>query len=235
MSTENEIQIDSRVTASLHPGVVDALDPDGVEAGVLAPTRAAFALAYNAISKMHTARAVASKDPTMTEATMTIAVADMGDRLMDKVTREFDSVRANLVKGIDALEASLRRPVEVQGAASVSAEIRAHIARMAPGERMEFLRKRIQAGDTITASAALGAPGYLSGIEDEVQTVLTRMFHERNSPDTARRLKAMQAARDLIEGNAPLTFKERDKAVGKHPGQVKLLRDAHAKTRAALA
>ena len=68
-----------------------------------------------------------------------------------------------------------------------------------------------------------------------MQTVLTRMFHERNSPETARRLKAMQAARDLIENNAPLTFKERDKAVGKHPGQVKLLRDAHAKTRAALA
>lgn len=230
-----DTKIDTRVSMALHPQNVDALDPDGVEAGILEPTRNAFALAYTAIARVHEARAVASNDPSMNENSVTIKVADLAEREMAKVTREFDGVRNRLLKGIAALEADLHRPVETQGAALVSAEVRAHIAKMPASQRIEFLRKRIQAGDRVTAGAALGAPGYLSGIEDAMQQTLTRFYHERNSPETARRLKAMEAARDLIERNAPLAFREVEKAVGQPSHKVRALREAASKTKAALA
>lgn len=59
-----------------------------------------------------------------------------------------------------------------------------------------------------------------------MQTILTRQWHERNSPQLAQRLKAMSGARDLIVQRSGLVFKELEKAVGAPPHKVAALRAA---------
>ncbi len=66
-----------------------------------------------------------------------------------------------------------------------------------------------------------GAPGQanqafsvLGALINYASRQYTRLYHEKQNPTLAKRRTAMTAARKLIEENAGLVFKERDKAVG---------------------
>lgn len=223
MSTE----VDHRVTPSLHPENVMQIEGyDDDTAAYLAPTVTAFDEAYQAIAKIHDARAAAAKNPTWNEAQQVISTQDLADKLFARVAKGFDSVRGNLERSIASLEAQLSGPVESKAGASIAAEIRAHVRGLNTGERQAFLQKAIDDGDITSATAVLGAPSYLSGLDANMQKVLLRFYHERQSPEVAKRLKAMQGARDLIERNAGLVFGQMEKAVGMRPDKVKKLRDA---------
>ncbi len=218
--------IDTRVTLSLHPDNVKKVEGyDDDTAHLLAPTLTAFSAAYEGLKQIHNARAAAGKNPTWNEASVLIQTQDFADKVLDKITRNFDGVRTNLVKGISAMEAELSRPVESKAAHTIATEIRAHLKSLPKGsERTEVIRQAIVEGDHIVVAAALGAPAMLSGIDPAMQKVLTRVYHEHHNPQTAKRLKAMQGARDMIESKAGLVFTEMEKAVGASPHKVNALR-----------
>jgi hypothetical protein len=116
--------------------------------------------------------------------------------------------------------------VTEKAAASVAQEIRSFVRTMDTPERHDFIRQALEKGDEATMSSLLGAPSYLSGLTDEFQASYTRLFRERVAPDKAKRLRVMQAARDMIERNAPLFFPELTKAVGAPPHKAARLREA---------
>lgn len=66
----------------------------------------------------------------------------------------------------------------------------------------------------IRATAILGAPSYLSGFDRDLQSTLTRMYHEHHEPVKAKRLRAAQAGLELIENRGGLVHTQLAKAIG---------------------
>ena len=208
-------EIDTRVLADLHPGVVKGLDCyDDDTATVLGPTVAAFTEAYAGIGKVHDAKAKAQTNPTWNEAAALIHTDDFGQKVFATVARQFDSAAANLRVVISGIEHEFAAPIESKAAGLVAGEIRAHVKGLKTGERMAFVMAAISDGDTRSATAVLGAPSYLSGLDRDAQTVLTRMYHEHHQPLQAKRLKAAQVGLDLIENRGGLVFTQIEKAIG---------------------
>lgn len=229
-------EIDTRITPSLHPLNVREIDGYSDEtSGILSSTESAFAEAYRQIGKAHDAGEAARADPTLTEAAALVKAQDYADRVLTDVARRFDAAAANLKTIAASIEKELSAPVESRASNSLSAEIRAYVAALPEGERISFVRKAITDDDTRTASAVLGGPAYLSGLNPDMQAVLTRMFHEHHEPLKAKRLKTATLGLDLIGERSGLVFRELEKAVGADPRKVAKFRSAAAKTAKAFA
>lgn len=219
--------IDTRVTPSLHPRNVHEIDGyDDETASILAATETAFSEAYKAVGRVHDARAAAADNPVLNEAAQLIETQNFADKILAQVTKRFDSADANLATIINSVEKELSAPIETTGAAGIASEIRAHVAALPTGKRITFIQAAITDGDKRTATAILGAPPYLSGIDGEMQKTMTRLYHEHHNPKLAKRLRAAQGARDLLGRNAPLLFGEMKKAVGDDPRKIARLRAA---------
>jgi hypothetical protein len=220
-------EISTKVSPSLHPDTVKALpDYDDDTLPVLAPTVTAFDTAYQAVIAVHTAREAAKTNPTWNEAQQVIQTDDLARRKLEHVTKTFDSVRSNLVKGIEHIEAELTAPVTAKAAVTVATEIRAFVRDMDTAKRHQFIQDAMDNGDETTVSSLLGAPAYLSGLNAEFQQTYTRMWREKTAPGMAKRLRAMTAAKEMIERNAPIVFSSMEKAVGAPPHKAKALREA---------
>jgi hypothetical protein len=221
-------EIDVRVSPALHPLNVREVDGYCEEtAPILAPTESAFRTAYDAVRACHDARAFGENNPAWTEGAVIIQTDALARKHMDRVTRGFDSARARLKDGIASIERELSAPVVSKATANIAAEVRSHMKGLPFDQRMSLLRQVIQNGDDISATAVLGGPAFLSGLNDEMQALLTRTYHERNSPGAVLRLRAMKGAVELIERNGPVVFAEFAKAVGCPPAKVKALREAN--------
>ena len=228
-------EVDTRVSPSLHPANVRKVDGwcEETEA-VLAPTEDAFRRAYTGIRDVHNAREAARQNPAWNEPAQVIATQEFAEKVQDRITRTFDSVRDRLVKGIASLEKELSAPVESKASLSISEEIRRHVKGLGTGERMSFIRNAMMDDDEKTVSAILGAPAYLAGLDPKMADVLLREYHSRSRPEVANRLKAMVGAKELIESKAGLVFSQLEAAVGMAPHQVKRLRDAKSAAEAAM-
>lgn len=223
MSTE----VSTQVTPALHPDNVKQIDGyDETTALVLGMTETAFDTAYKGVISVTNAREKAKTNPTWNEAQQIIHTQEFADKVMTTVTKQFDNARGNLVKGINYLEAELNVPLTEAAAGAFGKEIRDHMKGLNTAERQAFIQRHIDAGDERVVSAILGAPPFLSGLDANMQTTLTRFWHMKRQPDKAARLKVMQGAKDLIENRAGLVFKELEKAVGMRPDKVRLLRQA---------
>lgn len=228
--------IDTRITPSLHPISVRELDGyDDETASILSMTEGAFANADEQLGKVFDASEAARSDPTLTEAAAVVKAADYGDRVLTGIAQRFDGAAANLKTIIDGIERELSAPVESRASNSLSAEIRSYCKSLPEGERMSFVRKAITDNDARTATAILGAPAYLSGIDAGMQSILTRMFHEHHEPLKAKRLKAAKAGLDLIGERSGLVFSVLSKAIGSDPKKVAKFRAAAVKTAKAFA
>lgn len=228
MAVDLELGVDTRVTAGLHPQSVASLeDYDDDTKGHLEQVVQAFTVAYEGAAKVFDARAAAATDPTLTEAAQLIRTQDMADKVFQRAAAAFDKVSANLQSGIALIEKELTTPVQSRAAQTIAVEIRNYIRTVK--SPVDFVRNAIVTGDVDSASAALGAPAYLSGLTPEAQAVLLRMFHEKQNPALVKRQRAMQSALDLVGQRSGLLFKDLEKAVGVPPHRVKALKDAKAK------
>lgn len=219
--------ISTQITPALHPDNIKQIDGyDDETAPVLAPTMTAFDEAYQGIAAVHTAREKAKTNPTWNDALQVLHTQDLADKVFARIAKAMDGTRANLEKGITHLEQELSAPVASRAAHPVASEIRAHVKALPASKLHTFIQQAIEGGDHDTVTAVLGAPAYLSGLTPEFQAIYRRQFHERNSPHLAKRLRAMQGAKGMIEERAGLVFKELEKAVGMAPHKVKALREA---------
>lgn len=230
-----DTEIDTRVTISLHPNNVEALESyDEYTAPVLAPVAAVFDTAYQGIASVHAAREKVAANPSWTEAQQVIKTQDMADAVFAKVAKAMDGQRASLAKGIAFLEKELTQPVESRASHPISKEIREHIKSLPKASRMGFIKNAIDEGDHDVPMAALGAPSFLSGIDASIQSTLLRMYREKSNPQLAKRLRAMQQAKDLIETRSGLLHSQLEAAVGMAPHKVQRLRKANSEAEAAL-
>lgn len=221
--------IDTRVTPSFHPNTVQAIDGyDADTASILAGTEAAFNEAYIGIGRVHDAREAAKTNPTWNEAQQVIATQDLADKLTTQLAKRFDSATANLTRVVEGLERDLSQPIEGNGVGAMAGEIRSYVHALPEGQRMSFIQKAIESGDTRTVGACLGGPAYLCGITPEMQTALLRMHHEKASPRAAKQLRAAKAGLELLGDRGPLIFKEMEKAVGVKQAKVQQIRAAKA-------
>ena len=226
------IAIDERVTAGLHPQNVGSMeDYDSDTEGVLAQVATAFDTAYQGIIKVHEARKAAASDPTLTEAAQLMRTQDMSDKVFKNAAGALDKALANMKSGISLIETELAQPMQARAAHLIAQEIRTYARGLKSqgGSVLDFVRRAIESGDSDTVSSVLGAQPYLSGITDDMQKVLLRMAHEKADPVRAKRLRAMQAARDLLMDRSGLLHSQLEKAVGVPPHKVKELRDAKSK------
>jgi len=219
--------LDTRVSLSLHPDSLLAVDGYNEEsAPYVAGVATALSEAYQGIGKVHTAREKAKTNPTWNDALQIIHTQDLADKVFANVAKRFDRVKAELDRGITALDAELSTPLTTKASQPLASEIRAHAKNLSTGERVVFLQKAIERGDEMTVSSLLGAPSYLSGLNDEMQTAHTKHWHRVRNPAVANRLKVMEAGRELLMQRAALVHSELEKAVGEAPHKVQALRAA---------
>ena len=227
-------EIDTRVSPALHPRNVQEIDGyDEETAGIFGQTEAAFAEAYKGVAAVHDARAKAAENSVWTEAQQIVETADYAAAQFQRIARRFDSASANLQTIITGLETELSAPIEAGTNGTLAAEIRAHVKSLKTGERMGFVQKMIVDGDVRSAQAVLGGPGFLSGLETDTLTILTRIFHEHHQPLKAKRLKAAKGALDLLGQRGGVLHLQMEKAVGASPHQIAQIRAKKAAAAAA--
>lgn len=210
-------EIDTRVSLDLDPEAAMAtiVDYDDDTATYLSTAKSAFTEAFTALGAIHDAKAAVAEDPTLTEAGALLKVSDFAEkRMIAKVYPLWDTASATLNEKVEIWEKEMTKAVESKASQMVSSEIRAHFKGLKLSERMTAISQAIRDGDDVVASAVLGAPGMLSGIDDEMKPILLREYHERFNPGLAKRLRAVTAARDLIDGRMGVLKKQVAKAVG---------------------
>lgn len=210
-------EIDIRVSLDLDPeaAMLTIADYDEDTASYVGPAKAAFTEAFSSLRAIHDAKTAVADDPTLNDAGKLLKVDDFAQkRMIAKVYPLWDTASSTLNAKVEAWEAEMTKAVESKASQMVSSEIRAHFKGLKLGERMAAISQAIRDGDEVVASAVLGAPGMLSGIDDELKPILVREYHERFNPAMAKRLRAVTAARDLIDGRMGVLKKEVAKAVG---------------------
>lgn len=223
--------IDSRVSADLHPGVVGHLDSyDDDTASVLARTESAFANAYQTLIRVNDACEAARSDPTMTPAAALVKGQAFADQAMTSLTAGFDAATENLKVIIAGIEQEFAAPIESRAGTMMSTEIRAYIANLPDEKRNDFVMRAIKDDDQRVITAVLGAPAILSGLNPKMMPSLTRLYHEHHSPIQAKRLRAAKAGLDLLGQRSGLLFKNLQRAVGADRATVEKHRAAAART-----
>jgi len=207
--------VDTRISPTLHPGIAGEIaDYDEGTRPLLGQTETAVSDAFNALKSIHDAKAGAAKNPTWNEYEQLIQVDTHATKLMNKVYASWSRAVDVLNNNIVAMEKELNAPVESKASRTMATEIRQHFAGLEMGPRMTALRKAIEAGDEMTATAVLGAPSYLSGLDADLHAEFLRDWHEAQKPIEAKKVRAMKAAADMLNNRYKLLTKAVEQAVG---------------------
>lgn len=228
--------LSTRVSLSLHPASIVKLEGYNEQTKqYVAGTERVLHEAYSGVSSVFAAMDAAKRDLTLNEAGRILKVDDLAQRVFQKVAKHFDTERNNLERGIAQIEEQLTAPVTAKAAHPLASEVRAYVRDMDQSKRATFIRTAILNGDDVTATAVLGAPAYLSGIDPKMFPVLIRTYREHNAPEVAAKLKVMISAKALLEDRGGLLFANLEKAVGAQPHEVQRLREAKARSDKAFA
>jgi hypothetical protein len=221
--------VDTRVSPSLHPGVLEAVDGyNEVTAPYVSQLLTAFDAAYQGLGQIHAAREAYRNNPTLNDAAKLFSTAEVASKRYSSIVRGFDSAMANVKKSIDQLNAELDAPLVSRASTALSAEIRGHVKAMNLTERNQFLTEALQSKDYGTLEAVLGAPAYLTGMSNEERIVRTRAFHSDKDPAKLARVQVMQRAYTLTMERSMLLHREVEKAMGASWDDVNNLRNAKA-------
>lgn len=208
-------EVDIRISPTLHPGIAGEIpDFDDDTRPLLGATETAVHEAFQALQSIHDAKAGAAKNPTLNEAAQLIAVDNHATKLMSKVYASWSRATDVLNANIASMEKELNAPVEQRATASMASEIRSYFRGLEPGPRMNALRKAIESGDEITATAVLGGRPYLSGLDPDLHAEFLRDWHNAQRPLEAKKVRAMKAAADMLNDRYKLLTKAVTDAVG---------------------
>jgi len=224
------LEIRADTTPTLHPGMLHHLDGyDKDTQGFVETAEMAFTAAYEGIGAVHAARKGAEQNPTLNDAARLIVVADFAENHLTKILLKIDQATAVLKRSVASVNATLNAPIEGAATGGMTSEIRAHAKTLTRQDRTALLANAVNARDTKTLAALLGAPPFLSGLSDAEANLYRRQFHEAIHPDLIKRLKVMEGALSLLYKNGGLVFHEMEKAVGAGADKVAAIRSAKAK------
>lgn len=209
-------EVDVRISPTLHPGIAGEIaDYDDETRPLLGATETAVHEAFQALQSIHDAKAGAAKNPTLNEYAQLVAVDTHATKVMSKVYASWERAVDVLNKNIGTMEKDLNAPVEQRATASMASEIRSYFRSLkTDGERMGALRKAIESGDEVTATAVLGGRSYLSGFDPDLHAEFLRDWHEAQRPLEAKKVRAMKAAADMLNNRYKLLTKAVTDAVG---------------------
>lgn len=225
----------THVPPDLHPDVIKAIDEyDEDMHPHVAPAISALSEVYEGLNSIHMARQAADKNPTWNEASKVIQTADFADKVTQRAAKRVDSVLGSMKKTIESLEGELSTPLDqAAGSRPINSEIRAFVKGLKADERMRWFNNALRNGDTLSLVAVLGAPAYLSGMTDEMKAAHVRHYHEATNPATAKRLRVLRAAFDIVADRTPAMFQHAEKLVGADRRKVAALRKAKSDSEAA--
>jgi hypothetical protein len=133
-------------------------------------------------------------------------LARHADAAMKRVSKAIDETNTALVADLgglrDRIDAALTPRVEP----ALAVQIRDHHRALSTTARFERLRAAIEAGDSTTVSAVLGAPPYLSGLDDAAMATLRAAAERKVAPDLA-------AQRDRTERDLALMRRAAERLV----------------------
>ena len=117
-------------------------------------------------------------------------------RIVDRRTQELSEV--------------INREVTEEAGGRFSSEIRSHVFNLPhKTDRMQFIKKRIDAGDFESASAVLGSKHYLAGLDEETQKNLLNYYREKRFSKQMKIRKAMDKIGDSMLHKVTMTTKFR--------------------------
>lgn len=228
-------KIKRAVSPTLHPVNITSIPGYEDHKGYVSTSVTAMDSAYQAIEHVIEARNKLSRDESRTPKAQVLMAAQMADKYMEKLQKEFASCWDKLTAGINFTENELTKPLEdYAGSGSINSEIRAHFKNMKPGERVQFLSEAMERGDERTLKSVLGAPAYLSGMSEAEAKHVTRNYHTKNNPQLAQRLEVMKKTREKLEQAKPIILSEMEKAVGATRFELEKLKAASSEAEAAL-
>ena len=180
----------------------------------VAPAVTALDAMHAALASIIDARIKSTQDPTLlhSEASQILAVAAYADRQMDAAARRIDAATKHIEAQIDAAEGELRKGLP-SSASPLSSEVRAHAK--AQKHPLQFVSQLIADGDEASVAAVLGAPAYLSGLNNDMKAALTHQWNSRKQPQLTQKLTLLRATQDRLEraGRTFITNVERAQGV----------------------
>lgn len=223
-------------SVSLSPGMITGLGGFEEFGGYgLEHVVSAMDVLHTACANIIEARKSLQSDPTLTDAARAIAVADLADKLTAKVTKSADASMTMLKRAIASERAELSKPLAAAVSPELGREIRAHVMNLKPGERIGFLQAQAKAGDTVTLSAVLKAPSYLSGMEPAMLTTLNAELNHALNPAAVRRLAMLEKAEERLAHAGSIFLGSTERAMGVKRVVVDKLRARQGRARKSLA
>lgn len=218
------------VSPTFDPGVIKAHEAFEAEGGFGCELAvSAMDALKQAVQNIITARETYRSDVTMTEAAQLLAVDSLYSQQSSKVLPKIDVARATLDKAIASHEAELRKGIKDGATGPFAAETRAMLRGMTAGERMSFLTRAANEGDTVALGAVLGAPAYLSNITADAAQSLTERANKVRNPKLSVQLDLMRHARDKLDAAGSLFLARSEAMIGARHGTVERLRAHKAK------
>jgi hypothetical protein len=227
----------SRPTPGLDPGNIKTIDGFEEHGGYVQAALTAFDTAFKGIQSVIDARQKVARNASWTPDRQLIEVAALAEKRQDAALKAMDSAIKTLTQGIKSLDESLSKPLQAGTDNSISAEIRAHAKALSNEDRRALIINAMDKGDTKTLNAVLGAPAYLSGLDEVMQAHFTHEWNTKQTPEIAKRVDVMRRALELVNARGPLVLTQIEEAMGGRGSWAKVsaarLRDKEA--RAALA
>lgn len=166
---QKEVVVRLDIPPDHHPGVIVGSGP-GASIG-----REALKNLYEAYGKINdTAARVGDKN------SLASAAQPFAERAIRNASNSIARMRKQVEHLDEQITSTLRKP------SAQAAEVRAFwLAASSQSARSSFgeLRKVIESGDLITASAIFEAPAYLSGLDEEQHSLLRKLAELRFSPE----------------------------------------------------
>jgi hypothetical protein len=172
-------------------------------------------------------KAAAHSNPEWTEAAAVMKIAEQAERADDTFGKRWAAVERTLRTQVSHFEKELAAPVKAAAErGTIAAELRAHFKGMEPGKRMSELQGAIQRGENDVAAAVLGAPYQLSGLSQQMHSMLTQELNRKQNPSLSTRLAAAEAGLKYMEKAFKLVLSETSRVVGVAPHKLAKLRSA---------
>lgn len=216
---------------ALHPAQVTSL-PGYNEHDVPTPVKAsveALEALTAATTQVITARLELRGNPAMAPAAALLALDALQTKLNKSASQRVDNALQAVKAAIQSDERALSGPVNNEAKGVFASELRSVLRAMPVADRMAAINKAVADGDVTVASAVLGAPPLLSGVQPASIVDLSHKWHTARNPAAAARLALLRATEAKLLAAGSHFVGSMDAVLGATPHALERARSARAK------
>ena len=187
MTDENGTVVRIDIPPDHHPGTLRG-DSPGSQLG-----REALTGVYDTIGKIN---------DTAAQVTDKARLAAAAQPIVERALERSERAVATLTAQRDQLDQEIAEAITPLVEPALAAQVRTHWAASAGAKKLTALREVIEAGDTTTMSAVLGAPAYLSGLSEHNQGLLRVNAAQTVAPERVQARRETEAALTRVQAAA---------------------------------